>query len=258
LHGFIRSLVELEVLWVQDDVNVLGVREFAQFQRGELHLGRATAAEDMHVGDGRVIELLVDVLRDFGLQQLVSVLGKDASYVQGNVAIADDSNFLGRQVPVLVNIWVCVIPGHEVGAAEGTFKVDTWNVQVCVLLGTGGDDHCVVTGIQVFQRDVAAQADVAVEVDPVVVQHLVQGVDDALDTRVIRGNAVADQAERRRKLVEEVNVQLQFTRCDRLALVEQVSGVDAGRAGTNDGNTQRPGSEVLRDDNFTHQTTSLS
>ena len=30
--------------------NVLGVREFAQFQRGELHLGRATTAEDMHVG----------------------------------------------------------------------------------------------------------------------------------------------------------------------------------------------------------------
>ena len=64
--GLVRGLVELEVLGVQDDVDVLGVAEFAQLQRRELHLGRAAAAEDVDVRDRGILERPVDVVRDFG------------------------------------------------------------------------------------------------------------------------------------------------------------------------------------------------
>src|SRR5699024_1327024 len=109
--------------------------------------------------------------------------GQDAGNVPGHVAVADDGDFAGRQVPVLVRVRVGVVPGHEVRAAVGAVQVDARDVQVRVLLGAGGDDDRVVAGAQVIKGDVAAQPDVSVEVDPVVVQHLVQGGDDALDAR---------------------------------------------------------------------------
>ena len=52
LHCFLGSLVELEVLFVQDDVHIAGVCEFAQLKRGELHLCGAAATEDVHIGHG--------------------------------------------------------------------------------------------------------------------------------------------------------------------------------------------------------------
>ena len=75
LHGLLGSLVKLEVLFVQDDIHVAGVCEFAQLKRGELHLCGAAATEDVHVSyGGGSLQALVDVVGDFGDEQVVSAL----------------------------------------------------------------------------------------------------------------------------------------------------------------------------------------
>ena len=103
---------------------------------------------------------------------------------------------------------------------------------VAVLLGPGRDDRRVVEAAQLLRLDVHAVVDVADEPDPRVVQHPVQRVDDLLDPRVVGRHAIPDQAVGRRQPVEDVDG-------DRLRGLDQViGGVDAGRAGTDDGNPQ--------------------
>src|SRR5699024_11967799 len=46
---FFRAFVEVEVLRVDHDVHIRHAPQLAQLQRGELHLRRTTAAEDVHV-----------------------------------------------------------------------------------------------------------------------------------------------------------------------------------------------------------------
>jgi hypothetical protein len=70
----------------------------------------------------------------------------------------------------------------------------------------------------------------------------VQGVDDALDAGVVRGNAVTDQAVGGRVAVEEIDADRQLAALDGFALGEDVRSVNAGRAGANDGDAQRAGS----------------
>ena len=158
---------------------------------------------------GVFFSALVDVVRDFGHQQLVGVLGQHAGHVQGHVAVADHGDLLGLQRPVARHVRVPVVPGDEVGGAVGPLEPDAGDVQVRVLDGAGGEDHGVVEGAEVVQGQVAAVGDVAEEADVAAVQHLVQRVDDALDPRVVRGDAVADQAVRGRVRLEEVDADLE-------------------------------------------------
>ena len=242
----VRFGVELEVLGVEDDVHVLGVGQLAQLQRGELHLGGAAAAEDVHVGDRGGLQAAVDVVRDFGDQEVIGVLGEHPGDVEGHVAVADHGDFLGLQRPVAGNVRVAVVPGDEVGAAVGALEFDARDVQVRVLDGAGGEDDGVVVRAEVLEREVRAVVDVAEEADVPAVQDLVQGVDDALDARVVRGHAVADQAVRRRVAVEEVDADGELAALDGLALGQDVRGVHTGGSGADDGDAQRAGSSSYR------------
>jgi hypothetical protein len=72
------------------------------------------------------------------------VLGEDAGHVEGHVAVADHGDFLGIQRPFAGNVRVSVVPGDEVGAAEGSLEFDARDVQVRVLDGAGGENDGVV------------------------------------------------------------------------------------------------------------------
>ncbi len=207
----------------------------------ELHLGRAAAAEHVDVGDGRGLQPGVDVVRDFGDQEVVGVLGEHAGHVQGHVAVADHGDFLGLQRPVAGHVRVAVVPGDKVGAAEGALKLDARDVQVRVLDGAGGEDDGVVVRAEVIDGQVRAVVHVAEETDVAAVQDLVQGVDDALDAGVVGRHTVADQAVGCRVAVEEVDADGKFAALDGLALGQNVRGVDAGGAGADDGDAQRAG-----------------
>src|SRR5690606_1960323 len=178
-----RSVVELEALRVDDDVDVRRVAELAQLHRRELDLGRAAPSEDVDVGGGVLLEALVDVVGDLGDEQLVGGLGQDARDVQPDVADAEDGDLLGvrLEVPLPIDVRVPVVPGDEVRSAEQAVQVDARDVQVAVAAGAGGEDDGVVELAQVLELDVGAEVDVAEEPDVVVVHHALKRLDDLLD-----------------------------------------------------------------------------
>ena len=103
----------------------------------------------MHVGHGGSLQALVDVVGDFGDEQVVSVLGEDAGDVQGDVAVTEHCNLLSFERPGAGVVGVAVVPGDEVGCTVGAVQVDTLNVQRCVVDGAGREDNGVVVLAQV-------------------------------------------------------------------------------------------------------------
>jgi hypothetical protein len=65
-------------------------------------------------------------------------------------------------------------------------------------------------------------------------RHVAQGVDDALDAGVVGCDAVADQAVGGRQLLEQVDRHVEGL----LGLEQDVGGVDAGGAGSDDGQSK--------------------
>ena len=125
-----------------------------------------------------------------------------------------------------------VVPGDEVGGAVRAGQVDAGDVERGVADRAGGEDHGVVALAQLVERDVAADLDVADEADGAGVEHLVERVHDALDARVVGRDAVADEAVRRGKRLEQVDRDRAAGLGDRVR--EDVAGVDAGGAGADD------------------------
>ena len=240
----LRGLVVLEVLLVQHDVHVPGLGQLPQLQRGELHLGRPTAAEDVHIGDRGILQPGVDVFGDLGDQQVLGVLGQHPRHVQGDVAVAQHRDLLRPQRPLTRHIRVPVVPGDEVRGPVGAVQLDAGDVQGGVVEGAGGEDDGVVVLAQLRQAQVRAVLDVAEEPDVRILHDLVQRVHDALDPRVIRGHAVADQAEGRGVAVEDVDADAHLPGGDGARAGQQVGGVDPGGAGPDDGHAQ--GALVLR------------
>ena len=124
--------------------------ELAQLQRGELHLGRAAAAEDVDVGDRRGLQAGVDVVRDLGDQQVVGVLGR-ASRATSRATL-----------PLPITATSLASSGQSRGTSGWPSYQETksappkepsssmpGNVQVRVLDGAGGEDDGVVEGAEV-------------------------------------------------------------------------------------------------------------
>ena len=123
------ALVELDALGVHDHLDVRRRVQLAQLLRGELDLRRATAREQVHVGDRAGLERLVDVVRDLGDEQLVGGLGEDPGHVDGDVAGADHGDLGGLQRPLPRHVGVAVVPGGEVRGAVAAVQVDARDVQ---------------------------------------------------------------------------------------------------------------------------------
>src|SRR5699024_5298330 len=153
---FLRAFVEVEVLRVDHDVHIRHAPQLAQLQRGELHLRRTTAAEDVHVGDRAGAQPLGHVVRDLRDHQVVHVLDQDPGHVQCHVARTEHGDLAGLQRPGAGHVRVPVVPGDEVRGAEAAVQVDTGDVQVGVPDRTGGEDHCVVVVAQVSHAQVGA------------------------------------------------------------------------------------------------------
>ncbi len=143
LRGLLGGGIHAEVLVVDDHVDVGHLAQLAELQRRELDLRGTAAAEDVHVGDGRVLEARVDVVRDLGGQQVVSVLGEHASHVARHVADADDGDLAGVERPIAREVRVSVEPVDEVGRAVGARQVDAGDVELGVADRARGEDDRV-------------------------------------------------------------------------------------------------------------------
>ncbi len=176
----------------------------------------------------------MDVVGDLGGQQILGVLGEHARDVECHVAVADDGDGCRIQRPFARHIGMAVEPAHEVRGAVGSDGVDAGDVEIGVADGTGREDHRVVVVLEVVEGDVLAEAHVAEEPDVAAVEHFAQRRDDALDARVVGGDAVADQPVRCRELLEEVDRDVELA----LGLEDDVGGVDAGGPGAHDGEAE--------------------
>ena len=97
-------------------------------------------------------------------------------------------------------------------------------------------DDDVVTLEQLGAGDVLAERDAAEEAEVLVRGGLLIDARHVLDLRVVRGDAEADEAERRRQLVDQVDVK---------SCVQQLAGgVEAGRTGADDGSASGHGVRV--------------
>ncbi len=169
------------------------------------------------------------------------MLGEDPGDVECHVAVADDGDLPSFQRPGAFHVGVAVVPGHEIGAAEGTVELDAGNRKISVPDGARREDDRIIETPEIGQCQVPAVVDVAEETDVAAVQHLVQGVDDPLDPRVVGGDTVPDEAVRCRILVEKVDTDLEVASLDLVGLRQDVGGVDACRPGADDRDPQRTG-----------------
>ncbi len=193
----------------------------------------------MHVGDGGGLEAGQDVVGHLGRAQVHGVLGEHARDIERDVSVADDGDLGCLERPFARNVGVSVEPRHEVRRAEGAGKVDAGDVERGVADRAGGQDHGVVPLLKVVDREVAADLDVSDEPDRSGIEHLVEGVHDAFDARVVGRDAVADQPVGRRQRVEQID------RDGAAGLLhgvrEDVARVDAGGAGADDRDAQVEG-----------------
>ena len=229
----LRALVEVEVLFRDDDVHVRHLAQLAQLQRGELHLRRTTATEHVHIGDRVLSQALGHIRRHLGLEHILGVLGQDASHVQRHVTDTKNGNLAGLQRPRARVIRVAVVPGHEVGCTVRLRQIHTRNVERVIAVRARRNDDRVVVITQVVDRHVAADLDIAEQADVATLQDLVQRNDDLLDTRVIRRDAVAHETVGRGKTLKQVDIHLEPR------LGQDVRRVNASGTSANDGDVER-------------------
>jgi hypothetical protein len=130
---------------------------------------------------------------------------------------------------------VTAVPGDQVGGGQGAGQLLAGDAEVPVDRRAVRVDHGVDVPAQLVQADVDADVDVADEADAGLVQRAVQRVPDGAHLGVVRGDAVPDQAERGGQPVDQVD------RHGDVGLPgERVGGVDAGRAGADHRDAQRP------------------
>ena len=108
------------------------------------------------------------------------------------------------------------------------------DAELAVGLAADREDDRVVEPLEVLDLDVVADLDVAEEAEALAGGGFFVDPGHRLDLRVVGGDAAADQPEGGGEAVEEVDLGVQI-----LALEDVLGGVEAGRAGADDGDAKR-------------------
>ena len=240
---FNRVFIQIEIVFVDDQLHSRQLLHLTQFLHGEL--GLRHTATDEQVKHTRLVGLdaLIYVVRNVGaLLQIIGIAHELASHVHGHVAAADHGDFLSFKRPFASAGRITVVPFHELGCAVHAVQIGARQSERLVFDGTGGEQHGIVTFEQFVERHVLAEFHVAVQVDVRIVERLFECRRDEFDGRMIGGHAVAHQTERHRQLFEQVDsggsAEAELL-AELLQLAqENVRGVDACRAGADYSNTK--------------------
>ena len=229
------QLVQLDLLRPRDDVGDGQLAHLVDLGIGERRLHGAAPPEQVHLLDPALAQGLERIVGDVGRGQLFRRPAEHARHVDGHVADADHGRALLREIELTVSVvGVAVVPGDELGGRMAPLEILAGNPHAPVGLGAGGVDDLVVVPAEIGHRDVLAQLDAAVKAEPRVGRDLVEGGGDGLDLLMVGGDAGAHQPVGGRQAVDHVDL-------DHAAvLLQQMVGrVVAGRAGADDGNSQR-------------------
>ena len=240
---FNRVFIQIEIVFVDDQLHSRQLLHLTQFLHGELGL-RHTAADEQvqHASLVRLDALVHIVWNVSAFLQIVGIAHEFARHIHGHVAAADHGDFLSFKRPFASAGRITVVPFHKLGCAIHAIQVGTRQSKRLVLNGTGGEQHGIVTLKQLVEGHVLAEFHVAIQVDVGVVECLFECRRDEFDGRVVGGHAVAHQAERHRQLFEQVDsggsAEAELL-AELLQLAqENVRGVDACRAGADYSNTK--------------------
>jgi len=233
-RGLARG-VELEICRVDDHVGTGELAELDQLGVRERGLGGAAARNHDDLADAGVADRLDRGVGGVGRRELLGRQREHPGDVDGDVAGADHDRALAGEVelePVVVG--VAVVPGDELGGGPGAGQVLAGDVHAPVGLGADGVDDRVVEAGEVGVVEVAAGLDVADEAEAGPLRDLLERARDGLDLRVVGRDAEPDEAPRGRQPLDHVDL-------DGLLGTEERAGrVEAGGAGADDGDAQRP------------------
>ena len=148
-----------------------------------------------------------------GLAQLVVGQGQHPGDVHRHVAVADHHGALAGEVELVVGVvGMGVVPADEGGGGVAAGQLFAGDAELAVGLAADREDDRVVEPLEVLDLDVVADLDVAEEAESLAGGGFFVDPDYRLDLRVVRGDAAADEAERRRQAVEEVDLSVQVAR----------------------------------------------
>ena len=121
---------------------------------------------------------------------------------------------------------MAAVPGDEVGRREAAGELLTVDAEPAVDGRAVREDDGVVVLVQLLDRQVYADLDVAEEADAVGLEHLAQRQGDRLDLAVVRRDAVANQPVRAGQPVDDVDLDPADVRG---GLDQRLRGIDARR-----------------------------
>ena len=205
----LERLVGLErrkIAEVDDRQGRFEMAELAQFLGSHGDLVRAAAAEDRDGPDRRRVERVERVADDVRSFELAARLRQDPRAIERDIAVADDRRVRAGERRIEVGeIGMAVVPADELGRADDAGQILAGNAELAVVRRADGEDDRVVELEQLVDRHVAADGDIADEVDARAFGDLVVALADRLQRLVVGRDAEADQAVGHRIAVEDVD-----------------------------------------------------
>ena len=143
---------------------------------------------------------------DVGLPEIVDRLGKNATDIRSDVALAnDDDLLLGQIETVLQKIGMAVVPANERGGGMAARQVFARNAQLSIGFGPAAEDHGMVGVLEFLDADILAYRDASNEAKTRQGGSTRVGRRRKLQLGMIRGDPVADQAVWHRQTLEHVH-----------------------------------------------------
>ena len=226
--------VELEVGRIDDDVGARQLAELPDLDRRPSGLHGPAPADDQDLADAGGVDRRDRLVGRVRGRELLRRQREHAGDVERDVAVPDHDRALVREVELeLLEVGVAVVPGHELGRRPRSGQVLAGDAEAAVGLGADRVDDRVVEPAQLVVRDVPADLDVAEEAKAGLRRGLLERARDRLDVRVVGRDPEADEPPRRRQPLDQVDLDGEVAR------EQGGGGVEPGRPGADDGDTER-------------------
>ena len=230
------GFVELEVARIDEEIDAREMADLLELGRRTFRLHRASPRQEVDVARPASAERRKRVVRNVGLRELLGIAHQDARDVDRDVADADHGGSLAVEIDRKVEeVGMAAVPGDESRRRKTVRAVLARNAEPAIALPADRQDDLVVVALEVGERDVAPELDVAEEADPRVERQSFEDAHDLLDLRMVGRDAVAHEPVRCRQPVDEIDRDRDLFLRD-----ERRRGVEARRPGPDDRHPQRP------------------
>jgi hypothetical protein len=223
-----------QLVGIDDRRRVLEFAELPEFLGGEFRLGRAAAAYDVDRADAAGRQRIERVRGDIGVLEFLLRLGQNARNVRGDVALSDNhGGFAGEVEHPIAIVGMAVVPADELRGRVAAGQVLAGDPECAIRLGAAGENHRMMGLPEFLDRYVAADGDVADEVEARGIRDACIDFDGLLELGMIGRDPAAHQPVGGGQAFEHVD------RDGRAGLEQGFGGVETTRAAADDRDAQR-------------------